>query len=1060
VTPDLARLAPRALLLGAIASTLLLAALPAQAQNVVSVSNIADDENVAGSLRWALTERPTGALVPNAENLITFTDNMLRSSIGIGEQLPTLVLDVDDGTVDLDGRNPLNTEQTMQISIRRSVLEDESEDFPFLHVQSGRLNVIELDFVSTTGDDPEDDDRVGFVVDDGAILGWTSEEERTLDDAFSGGGTFVKEGTGTLTLRGDSDTWTGDTEVLEGELRGDANALRGDFLVEEEAILNFEIADEDDFQEFDGQITGEGMLIKSGDGELELDGTQNDHTGGTEIQAGMLTASVDNIAGDVSVADGAIFHFSQFVDGEFAGNISGDGVVGKTGGGEVHLTGENSFEGGLLIEGGEVRGDTTSIPGAVEVASATEVRFDQASAGTHSGDIIGEGALDKLGTGTLTLRGSNSYEGGTQVLAGRLRGDPGSLQGSIALSGGTSLEFNHDDNGTFSGSISGNAEVLKTGSGQVTFDTAQPYSGETRIEGGTLRLETDLTATSRVRVESGGRLFSANTISALDASGRVTPGANMDTLVVQGGATLDAGSIFDVQADAIGGSSTLQIQGNGQVQGGDLHVRLESGDYAGGITNTVVRGNDALAPIGNFGGFGNQDGEAFAFVDLSSAPAAGSNAIELTIVPNTNSLADFAENPNQAATATALGEMLAAPDASPDVALVLENLYPLGVSEVPPLLDTLAGESLSVYTNARLANARYFSQSLSRRFVMTRIEPSRAPPPSKRPKVYRKKIYRPKPKTPENETPALETPPVDADAPFWPSRTKSGMGVWVEPFGIFGKNEAHPGASPTDSNLYGFTGGFDYRLREDVLFASSDNLRFGLGLGYTRSSVSSPTGRLDGSANIFQTGAYGAWDSERFYLGLAGRYAYSDMWTERHIVITDLDRTARGEFGGNEGGIYFETGLHLGNPRKLYFHPLASFQWTTLGQDDFAETGAGSLGLNVARADWNSNVTRLGARLSRVFTLRGEYGIEPELRFAWAHEFGDRNRHVSARFQGTPSASTFVTNGAEPDRDTFQVGAGYMMRAGAMPLLTMNYDANLSSHETWHTISVGLLLSW
>jgi outer membrane autotransporter protein len=1053
-------MALRALVSGGISAALLLATLPAAAQNAISVSNNADDETTVGSLRWAFTEGPIGALDPNDENVITFTDNMFNTTIPIGEQLPTLVLDADDGTLDLDGRNPLNVEQAMQVSIRRSVLEDESEDFPFLHVQSGRLNVIEIDFDAVTGDDPEDDDRVGFVVDDGAILGWKSEEERTIEDAFSGDGTFVKEGAGTLTLRGDSDGWTGDTEVLEGELRGDANALRGDFLVEEEAILNFEIVDEDTFHEFDGQITGEGMLVKSGDGELELDGTQNDHTGGTEVQAGTLTVSHDNIAGDVSVADGAAFHFSQFLDGEFAGKISGDGVVAKTGGGELHLTGENSFGGGLFIENGEVRGDTSSIPGAVEVSSTAEIRFDQASAGTHSGDIIGEGALDKLGTGTLTLRGTNSYEGGTQVLAGRLRGDAGSLQGGIGLIAGTSLEFNHDSDGTFVGSVSGNADVVKTGNGQLVFDSAQPYSGETRIEGGTLRLDTDLTATSIVRVESRGRVFSANTISALNASGRVTPGSNKETLTVQGAATLDSGSIFDVQADALGGSSTLLIQGSGQVQGGDLYLQLESGDYAGGVTTTVVRGNDALAPLGNFGDFANQNGEAFAFVDLSSAPAAGSNAIELTIVPNTNSLGDFAENPNQASTATALGEMLAAPDASPDVAVVLENLYPLGASEVPPLLDSLAGESLSVYTNARLANARYFSQSLSRRFVMTRIEPSRAPPPAKRPKVYRKKIYRPKPKTPETETPEPETPPVDAGTPFWPNRTKSGVGVWVEPFGIFGKNEAHPGASPTDSNVYGFTGGFDYRLREDVLFASSDNLRFGLGLGYTRSSVSSPTGRLDGRANIFQTGVYGAWDTERFYLGLAGRYAYSDMWTERHIVITDIDRTARGEFGGNEGGIYFETGLHLGNPRKLYFHPLASFQWTTVGQDDFAEIGAGSLGLNVARADWNSNVTRLGARLSRVFTLRGEYGIEPELRFAWAHEFGDRNRHVSARFQGTPSASPFVTNGAEPDRDTFQVGAGYMMRAGALPLLTMHYDANLSSNETWHTISVGLLLSW
>jgi outer membrane autotransporter protein len=1041
---------------------LLFGALPAASQNQISVSNDADIATIEGSLRWALTEGPVGALDENDENVITFTDNMFHTTIGIGEQLPSLVLDIDDGVVDLDGRNPLDTEQVLEISIRRSVLEDESEDFPFLEVKSGRVNIIEVDFdYGAVGDDPEDDDRVGFIVDEGAILGWKSDRDHTMEDALSGGGKFIKEGSGVLTLRGDSDTWTGETDVLEGQLSGDGHALRGDFLVEEDAILDFQISGEDDVHTFDGKISGDGSVTKTGAGTIQLDGIESDYTGGTDIQAGTLTVRADTLPGDVSTAVDTFLHFDQVVSGSFDGAISGEGAVSKTGGGELTLTGENSFGGGLDIDNGAVRGDTTSIPGAVDVDLGTEVRFDQASGGTHSSNITGEGKLVKLGTGTLTLRGTNSYEGGTDVSVGRLRGDPDSLQGTIDLAAGTSLQFAHDDDGIFEGLITGAGDVLKTGDGRVILDTVHSYVGETQVDGGTLRLETDLTATSIIRVGSGGELFSENIISALEASGRVSPGSDKGTLTVQGMGTLDASSVFNIQADALGDSSTLVIQGDGSIQGGALYVKLDSGDYATGVTTTVVRGNAAAAALGNFGSFATQDGEAFAFVNLSSAPAAAGNDIELTVTPNANGVVDFAENPNQAATAVAFGEMLSAPDATDDVSTILENLYPLGVSEVPPLLDALAGETLSVYTNARLANARYFSQSLSRRFVMTRIEPSRAPPPSKRPKVYKKRIYRPKPKPDPNAEPEVEEPPsVDAGTPYWPRRTKSGVGVWVEPFGVFGKVDGRPGVSSTDSNVYGFTAGADYRLRENVLFSRSDNLRFGLGLGYTRSSVSSPSGRLDGRGNTFQTALYGAWDTKRFYLGVAGRYAYSDMWTERSIVFTDIDRTARGEFDGNEGGVYIESGFHIGNPRKLYFHPLASFQWTSLGQSGFSETGAGSLGLDVDPIDWSSNVTRLGARLSRVFTVRGEYGMEPELRFAWAHEFGDRGRHVGARFQGTPSASTFVTNGAEPDRDTFQIGAGYMMRAGTRPFLTMHYDANVSSNEVWHTISVGVLLSW
>ena len=67
-----------------------------------------------------------------------------------------------------------------------------------------------------------------------------------------------------------------------------------------------------------------------------------------------------------------------------------------------------------------------------------------------AGVISGSGfALNKVGAGTLTLTGSNTYAGATTISAGTLQGDTTSLQGNIANN--AYLQFNQSTNGTYSG---------------------------------------------------------------------------------------------------------------------------------------------------------------------------------------------------------------------------------------------------------------------------------------------------------------------------------------------------------------------------------------------------------------------------------------------------------------------------------------------------------------------------------------------------------------------------------------------------------------------------------
>ncbi|MBV8901230.1 MAG: autotransporter-associated beta strand repeat-containing protein, partial [Verrucomicrobia bacterium] len=101
------------------------------------------------------------------------------------------------------------------------------------------------------------------------------------------------------------------------------------------------------------------------------------------------------------------------------------------------------------------------------------------------------GSLTKIGTGTLTLTGANTYTGGTAINAGTLqlgnRGTSGSVAGNILDNG--SLAFDRSDVSTFGGVISGPGSVAQLGTGTTVLTANNPYAGGTTIaSGSTLQL--------------------------------------------------------------------------------------------------------------------------------------------------------------------------------------------------------------------------------------------------------------------------------------------------------------------------------------------------------------------------------------------------------------------------------------------------------------------------------------------------------------------------------------------------------------------------------------------
>ena len=222
---------------------------------------------------------------------------------------------------------------------------------------------------------------------------------------------------------------------------------------------------------------------------LVFDGLTNSNFNNGVTGANIVRA-INGAAVTMSSSGGYAFGVGQVnVDGASALTISGvvkDDIVptsiNKTGTGTLTLSGANTYSGGTTVSAGTLAGNTTSLQG--NILNNAAVSFNQTADGTYSSIMSGTGSLNKIGTGTLTLSGANTYSGGTTVSGGTLAGNTRSLQGNILNN--AAVIFNQNAAGTYAGVMSGTGSLTKTGSDTLTLAGANTYSGGTTVSAGTL----------------------------------------------------------------------------------------------------------------------------------------------------------------------------------------------------------------------------------------------------------------------------------------------------------------------------------------------------------------------------------------------------------------------------------------------------------------------------------------------------------------------------------------------------------------------------------------------
>jgi autotransporter-associated beta strand protein len=485
----------------------------------------------------------------------------------------------------------------------------------------------------------------------------------TISNALFGAGSLTKTGVGTLVLAG-ANSYAGGTFIQAGTVQAantnavgnqqinissgatldaSGNALGVDAFVSgsgvggngalvntagmNSSIQNLTLNSDTTMRDVYGGLTANGLVAGNG---YTLTILGNSGYGYVSVGRGQSSL------GDINIVSGS------FMANGYIGNTTGclgipTNTITIASGAALQFVnnGSATHNKQIVVNGGKIsesQGGNPTLIGPITLNSACTI--DVADTLTISGVIGGAGGFTKTSAGTLILSGTNTFTGatilsaGTTTVAGQFAlqnstvnysagmlnfsvsaATIGGLAGSSNLGltnlGGGALPLTVGQNNstnTFSGVLSGSGSLIKNGSGVLSLNAGNTYSGNTIVSAGTLQLGAagSISNSSMIAISNnaaldvsavpGGFILGTNcTLTGngvlagnFTANGMVIPGNPLGTLNIGGTATLR-------------GTIQMQIAKNNGVRTNNLLSAMGAITYGGSLFVTNI-GSDLLSP--------------------------------------------------------------------------------------------------------------------------------------------------------------------------------------------------------------------------------------------------------------------------------------------------------------------------------------------------------------------------------------------------------------------------------------------------------------------------------
>ncbi|PLX94772.1 MAG: hypothetical protein C0620_05490 [Desulfuromonas sp.] len=494
----------------------------------------------------------------------------------------------------------------------------------------------------------------------------------------------------------------------------------------------------------------------------------------------------------------------------------------------------------------------------------------------------------------------------------------------------------------------------------------------------------------------GGNAFVDNLL----AFGTIAPGNSIGTVTVSGDMTQEAGSTYAVELAEGMASDLITVAGTATIDAEATVAVTELGYISDGDIFTILEAGTLSGTYGSL-----TESSLFVDYELDYATA---NTVQL--VASRTSYEDAGLTGNTLDVVTALEEAaLAGDEAASAFIASAESLDSIEAMEA--VLENIIPDMHSSLLDVTLSGTTQFQTLLAGRMGTLHITD-----------------------TFNSESgPALArmTSVAGEDARY------SG---WARVMGMSGDQDKDGDYDGYEFDSHGLAIGFDTKVM--------DGLAVGASFGFSSSDVDFDHQAQTTDVDSYYGSIYATYSADKFYVDGAITYADNDYDSKRALSLGSGYATSSAD--GQEYGVYIGGGCFVINTDSMYLVPTASVSWGKAEIDSFTEHG--ELDLYVDDYDTDSIITTLGMRLGAKLD-----NIEPELRLAWAHEFGDTDRDVTVSLGGP---TTYTLNGVEPERDSALVGVGVNTFLNEQVTFSLDYDAEIRDDFFAHALSGELRYSF
>ena len=257
--------------------------------------------------------------------------------------------------------------------------------------------------------------------------------------------------------------------------------------------------------------------------------------------------------------------------------------------------------------------------------------------------------------------------------------------------------------------------------------------------------------------------------------------------------------------------------------------------------------------------------------------------------------------------------------------------------------------------------------------------------------------------------------------------------IWTSGFGTYLHQDEAASSNGYNATIWGTMLGVEISVIK--------NLRLGVSGGFAQDFVRTKDSSARTDIDSYQGAIYASYAKDAYFIDNAFSFAYNTYDASRHVAAGFIDRTAAGDYNGQQYSAYIGGGYKF-TAKNVELTPLASFQYSHLRLNSYTESGAGALDLKVEAQDYNMAQTGLGMKLGYPLYFKNKFGkLTPETKFKWLYDWvGDAQQSTSGFKAG---GGSFNTQGFTPAQSSYDFGAKLTLETLNFVTLSLSYDLEL-----------------